>query len=315
MPSASCPDDECPYTKFNSDASSTFQNPNEKFAIQYGAGSISGDYAQDTVYLENNTDLVIKKQTFGLARTARDRILSLATQSNGILGLAFPALTSSDKPYQPFVSALAEQKLISQSVFSVALRQESMMIGGIDKDLYQGDIRYIPVLKNNNSKNQQPDYTFWSVGLQSMTVNNTDVIVNQDRSVILDTGTTLSYVDQTTANSIVKLITQKDHVSYDLESEVYVVDCSLKNSNITLDIAFSAQDQPVHLMVNVQDLIFPLYEDDSNSECGFGITYNFDNENTYVFGDTILRSAYFVFDMGQKRVGLATAINSQSKVE
>lgn len=316
MPSTSCPDNECPYSKFNSEASTTFHNPDKEFAIQYGAGSINGDFAQDTIYLENNTHLAIKEQMFGLARSAKDEIISLATQSNGILGLAFSALTSSSETYQPFVSALVEQHLISQPVFSIALQQESMIIGGVDKDLYKDDIHYVPVVKNINTKTQQPDYTFWSVGLQSMTINNTNVIANQDnRNVILDTGTTLSYLDQETAEHIVKLVTQKDHVSYDLESEMYTVDCSLKKSGIILDIAFTAENQQaVHLMVDAQDLIFPLYEDDSSNECGFGITYNFDKENTFVFGGTILRSAYFVFDMDQKRVGFATAIQSQSKV-
>jgi hypothetical protein len=316
VPSPSCPDNECPYSKFNSDASSTFHNPDKTFAIQYGAGSIDGDYGQDTIYLENNTHLAIKQQMFGLARSAKDGILSLATQSNGILGLGFPALTSASETYQPFVYALAEQHLISQPVFSIALQQESMMIGGVDQDFYQGDIHYVPVTKNSNIKTMEPDYTYWSVGLKALTVNDTNVFANQaPRDVILDTGTTLSYLDQATAERIVKLVTQKEHASYDLESEVYVVDCSLKNSDIILDIAFTAQEQQdVHLMVHVQDLVFPLYDDEKSNECGFGITYNFDKENTYVFGGTILRSAYFVFDVDQKRVGLATAIQSASKV-
>ncbi|KAG1061239.1 hypothetical protein G6F42_027731 [Rhizopus arrhizus] len=169
------------------------------FSIQYGAGSIEGSYVKETVNLVANTNQQVKSQPIGLANSAKDGIISLATEANGILGLAFPALTANsdtDQAYEPFVFNLASQKLISEPVFSISLDQEQMMIGGIDKEQHTGDVHYIPVVKNTNPKTGSSDYTFWSVELQDVSVNNesSSIVTKENKKpVILDTGTTLSY--------------------------------------------------------------------------------------------------------------------------
>ncbi|GAN01471.1 gastricsin-like [Mucor ambiguus] len=321
VPSSLCPKDECPYSKFQDNTSSTYESMDLAFSIQYGAGSIEGSYVKETVSLVANTNQQVKSQPIGLANSAKDGIISLATEANGILGLAFPALTANsdtDQAYEPFVFNLASQKLISEPVFSISLDQEQMMIGGIDKEQHTGDVHYVPVVKNTNPKTGNSDYTFWSVDLQDVRVNNesSSIVTKQSKKpVILDTGTTLSYVDKALADEIVKRVTNKTSVSIDQSSDLYTVDCDLKSSNTKVELAFSSgSDQPVLLEMNMQDLILPLFGSD-NPKCAFGITYNFDKSNTFVFGGTVLRSAYFVYDMGQKRVGLATAINSKSQIK
>ena len=321
VPSNLCPKDECPYNKYQQNKSSSFETMDLSFSIQYGAGSIEGSYVRETVNLVANTNQQVKSQPIGLVNTAKDGIISLATKANGILGLAFPALTANsdtDQAYEPFLFNLVSQNLISEPVFSISLDQEQMMVGGIDKEQYIGNVHYVPVVKNINPKTSKSDYTFWSVELQDVIINDksSNIVTKETKqSVILDTGTTLSYVNKDLADEIVKSVTNKTTVSIDLSSDLYTVDCSLKDSNLKVELAFSATSgQVVRLEMDIQELILPLFGSD-NSKCAFGITYNFDKSDTFVFGGTILRSAYFVYDMGQKRVGLATAVNSKSQIK
>ncbi|KAI9469822.1 MAG: aspartic peptidase domain-containing protein [Benjaminiella poitrasii] len=328
VPSTSCPDDQCPYTKFKTNESSTFEWMNSSFAVQYGAGSISGNYAKDIIHLANNTDQQIKLQPFGLVNSAQDDIISLATQSNGILGLAFPALTANSdtsNAYDPFVFNLARQNLIPKPVFSISLGQEQMILGGVDEKLYDGELLYVPVNQNVNPKTNEPDYTFWSVRMSNIvllgdgsnkntTTSLLDTSSDGNQTVILDTGTTLSYLNKNLTDQIVRWATQKDSLSLDLSTNMYSVDCSLTEDNRTIAFLFPSSDnQAVRFEVPLKDLV--LSNDGSSSQCTFGITYDFNQENTFVFGGTVLRSAYVVFDMGQKRVGLASSIQSSSSVQ
>ncbi|KAI8639020.1 aspartic peptidase domain-containing protein [Parasitella parasitica] len=321
VPSNLCPHDECPYVNFQKNKSSTYESMDLSFSIQYGAGSIEGSYAKETVNLVGGDNHEIKGQPIGLVDSAKDDIISLSTKANGILGLAFPALTANsdtDQAYEPFMFKLARERLIPEPVFAISLDQEQMMIGGIDNEQYTGDIQYVPVVKNINPKTNQLDYTFWSVDLENVAVNNRNsgiVTKAKKKPVILDTGTTLSYVNKQLADEIVKAVTNKTPVSVDLSSNLYKVDCSLKDSAVKVELAFSAaSDRTVRLELDLQELVLPLIGTD-DSECAFGITYHFDEADTFVFGGSILRSAYFVYDMGQKRVGLATAINSKSQIK
>ncbi|CEP07795.1 hypothetical protein [Parasitella parasitica] len=321
VPSHLCPHDECPYIKFQENKSSTYASMDLTFSIQYGAGSIKGTYAKETVSLAAETNQKTEGQPIGLVSSAKDDIISSSTEANGILGLAFPALTANsdtDQAYEPFVFNLASQKLISEPVFAISLNQEQMMIGGIDREQYIGDVHYVPVVKNRNPKTNKLDYTFWSVDLENVAVNNRNsgIITKEKRKpVILDTGTTLSYVNKQLADEIVKAFTNKTSVSVDLSSNLYKVDCGLKDSGVKVELSFStASDQAVRLQVDAQELVLPPIGTD-DLECAFGITYHFDEADTFVFGGSILRSAYFVYDMGQRRVGLATAINSISQIK
>lgn len=292
---------------------------NLSFSVTYGQGSIHGKYAKDTINLLGpGSGLTSNEQTFGLAESATDIISEdMEMTSNGILGLAFPALAANSdtlEAYNPFIFELAAKKVISQAIFSVSLSdangwQSELTIGGVNRDKYVGDIHYVPVEKNINPKTGKLDYTFWSVKLKGIQANKNNNTIAVNKNVILDTGTTYSYLSKELADQIVQDVTQQK-VSVDLQSQLYIVDCKLRSSNQTIDLEF---DLSTRLSIPVADLILPPADKDSN-QCGFSITYNFDKEETLVLGDNILRSTLFVFDIESKRVGMATAVNSRSKI-
>ncbi|KAI7897321.1 aspartic peptidase domain-containing protein [Mucor mucedo] len=312
VPWSSCASNECPYARFDSSKSSTFQSMNLSFALTYGQGSIHGEYAKDKISLSPTSKLSIS-QTFGLTKSAKDIITQgVKMTSNGILGLGFPALTANSdtvEAYNPFVFQLAQENMISNPVFCISLNigdgwSSELTIGGVDETRYKGEISYVPVEKNTNPKTQELDYTFWSVQLESIGVEN-GTKEQVKSNVILDTGTTLSYLTKTLVDRIVSDVTQ-EKLTFDLQNELYLVKCELKTSHKKILLDFKG----AQLSIDLADLILPF----DDQHCAFGITYNFDKKNSLVLGDSLLRSAFFVFDLGQKRVGMATAVNSESKV-
>lgn len=295
VPSILCDSHECPYTKFNPKKSSTFQDKNVTFSIQYGAGSVRGDYVQDKVQLDDKISL--PNQVFGLATAAKDGILSEATDSNGILGLGFPALTASsdtEQAYSPFVFNLYEQGVISEPVFSISLKDKELQFGLGSSEIK--NVRYVDVVKNIDPKTNRENYTFWSIRLNSIQTTDNQTLENKAHKVILDTGTTLSYLTQTIVENMLKLF----NISYSLDtsSNLYQVKCDVGSSDKKVQFAL---DNNVKLDLAVQDLVTSL---DGGKSCIFGLTFGFDNSNSFVFGDSVLKAMYLVFDFGKHRVGI-----------
>lgn len=307
---------ECPYSSFNQEKSSTFKTTNVSFSLEYAQGDIRGEYVKDRMnLLGEKSELTIDGQTFGLANSAHDIITQDEEYtSNGILGLGFPKLTANSdtvEAYTPFIFNLVKQQLISEPIFCISLNDKEgwksqLTIGGVDHDQYSGELYYVPVEKNVDKKTNELDYTFWSVQLDSIQLNNSNVKI--DQSVMLDTGTTLSYLTKDMIDQIVHSVTQQQgELEFDRQSELYIVDCALKSSKQKIDLVFGKK---IKLSISIGDLVMDADEDDN--KCHFGITHGFDQNDSLVFGDNILRTAFFAFDMEKKQVGMATSNNNNS---
>ncbi|KAI9360124.1 aspartic peptidase domain-containing protein, partial [Pilaira anomala] len=220
VPSSECPSSQCPYKRFDQEKSSTYQPLNISFAINYAQGSVHGSYAKEKMNLlgpESTNNITSPEQTIGLSHSAKEIISGgMEMTSNGILGLAFPALAANSdtlEAYKPFLFELAAKKIISQPVFSISLNekegwQSELTIGGINRDKFTGEIRYLPVVKNVNPKTAELDYTFWSVELKGIQIDQKNNLkVNQ--KVTLDTGTTYSYLSKELVDQIVQDVTQQ----------------------------------------------------------------------------------------------------------
>ncbi|RCH99517.1 hypothetical protein CU097_015439 [Rhizopus azygosporus] len=333
IPSSKCSNQACKPSAFDSNKSSTFKPLNMSFSITYGLGSISADYAKDTMRLGN---ISVSDQTFGLATSVGDNIIAPTDNtitSSGILGLGFPALTANSDTalaYDPFIFSLAKQNLIPEPIFGVYLGSMDatgwageVLLGAVNQSKYTGELKYVPVQQNINPKTQKLDYTYWSVGIQDIKViqnNQTASITaagnsseSSTKNAMLDTGTTFTYLTKEMADRIIGLIAQRSPSEMSQSNGLYVVDCNLKTTEVKLELMIASTDtnQPVHWQIDIMDLIVPL----SENRCGFGITYKESSLNdNLIIGDIFLRSSYLVFDMGNKRVGLASAAGMKSSV-
>lgn len=361
MPSSQCPRNECPFGGFQESASSTFQDLHDKFGIQYGIGSVNGTYAKDTVTVAG---VSVPNQQFGLALTTEEILTSPTTvggdgssppstynqsavQGNGILGLGYPQLTAAttqgEPAYNPFVFNLVDQKLINQPVFSVYLNRADkegwageIILGGIDKSKYSGDLQYLAVAQLTTSKNPlepgkpgghqqggsgRNGYYYWMVYGQGVAVANgsesQDFRLDSMSAFILDTGTTLTYMPNKIALEVAAAITSPSGFQLDRDTGVLIVDCSTAQSPVQFQLQMapssSPTNNPVVLSVPVSELVIPLDGDtpETSSACMLGIAplgnSGSISSNMFLVGDSLLRSTYLVFDMGQNRIGIAAA--------
>lgn len=324
VPGISCSEKECPYNRFDPSQSSTFSMVNDtppSFYIAYGIGSVNGTFAKDDVHLG---DAFISQQMFGIASSTKDLILMFSSPSNGILGLGYPALTASNVEYDPFLFRLQKEGLIERPVFSISMGSVhdhgwvgEILLGGTNPEKYIGEINYEPVWGN---------HTYWMVGGRSVQIIKKSTVPNEDqllmnstfistRGLIIDTGTTLTYMDRTLTDEIVHMVT--DNVIFDHMSGTYMIDCALKQETAT-DYLLKFTMERTTLAIPIKDLILPLMREgkqqqDSSSICMFGIapwmttgTSKKMNENGWILiGDSVLRSTYLVFDMKDHQIGFA----------
>ncbi|KAI8391545.1 aspartic peptidase domain-containing protein [Radiomyces spectabilis] len=337
VPFTDCPQEQCPFTRFTSAKSSTYRDLNITFEVQYGSGSASGKYATDVVSMGNAT---IPKQQLGMVNDT-DKIVPLGSYArtialtgglapNGVMGFAFPGLTCVPKgtpSYNPFIFNLIQENLISEPLFSLSFydalgsSNAELMMGGIDKSRYLGSISYVPVTQLVGSYNPNEAYGYWMVNGQGVSIidtfpNGTSLLHDQRfpyvRGIIFDTGTTLTYMDRDLADSLMKNLNIDFH--FDDDVGLYAVDCAIRNS--TQQVEFQVSDRanisttPVHIRINVRQLFLPSKPStkDEDETCYFSIAAwpEDKSSSTILLGNSLLRYLYLVFDMGNKRVGIAT---------
>ncbi|CAO3597543.1 unnamed protein product [Absidia cylindrospora] len=280
--------------------------------------------------------------------------------ANGILGLGFPSLTNSANgggdSYNPFVFSLVEKGLIKEPIFSVMMGSISdkgwageIVFGGID-DEYKDDLHYVPLAPSTPDKilpknattpqdklkihqEQERKYTYWMVFGQGLHLKRSNGQSIQHfplkplKGFIIDTGTTLTYMEKTLAEQIVTSAARKSdgsagNVLMDQTSGTYIVDCSVYQTDQLLDFELSPKNEatqdPVRITVPICDLVIPLNADHPQqaTQCMFGIApWLQANSNgkslerngleMVLIGDSILRSTYLVFDLKQRAIGFA----------
>lgn len=131
--------------------------------------------------------------------------------------------------------------------------------------------------------------------------------------VILDSGTTLTYIPNDMAQEIATGV----GAGSDPNAGVYVP-CSLMNSPATFNFGFGNSKGP-SIQVQISEFVIPYpplddgsipTDNDGNEICQWGILGADDSPN--LFGDTFLRSAYVVYDIQNKNIGIAQTVFNTS---
>nr|P40782.2 RecName: Full=Cyprosin; Flags: Precursor [Cynara cardunculus]prf//2124255A cyprosin [Cynara cardunculus subsp. flavescens] len=134
------------HSKYRSTDSTTYKKNGKSAAIQYGTGSISGFFSQDSVKLG---DLLVKEQDF-IEATKEPGITFLAAKFDGILGLGFQEISVGDAV--PVWYTMLNQGLVQEPVFSFWLNRNAdeqeggeLVFGGVDPNHFKGEHTYVPV--------------------------------------------------------------------------------------------------------------------------------------------------------------------------
>jgi len=152
----------------------------------FGSGDLYGQLAQDTVYLGG---VVVTSQTFCMIDQEEGSWTSSSDPFDGLLGLAFPALSDSTSSGTPLFDSMITQGALDRnavSFFFGSYSEEtdaSITFGIPPKDLYIAPIQYIQVTTP----------LYWQVVLKDIYVNGVPQNLCEDKTcyAVLDTGTTL----------------------------------------------------------------------------------------------------------------------------
>ncbi|KAL2891914.1 putative aspartic-type endopeptidase [Ceratocystis lukuohia] len=262
------------------------QDPLLHFQTRYGSGEkVSGPLGRSDITIAGMT---VTKQCVGLAN---DTYWNGNNATNGILGMAYPALTSGyggydaggessyRQTYQPIFSSMVSQGLVAP-VFAVALEKGPK--GGLVGWGGLPDISWTPMAIASTdiliaSVSSFPDassqYTFYTVvtdGIQYGQVQD-----SRKYLYIVDTGTTLLYLPP---------------AIYLYQYGAYFAPCDASSPRIAIII------NNVKLWLNPADLIYSDFKDSATGYCAIGVTTG--GEGPYILGDVFLQSVMTVFDIG-----------------
>lgn len=151
--------------------------------IMFGTGELKGPLHVDTYHVG---PMEVDHQPFAMIREMSGEVFA-SFPFEGILGLAFPSLSFGG--IKPFFERVIEKKLLKKNEFAFYLNADSsrpsaLLWGGVDQDLYEGDILMFPVKK--------PHY--WALELVDFRIGNRSLMEDEKHSktkyLIVDTGTT-----------------------------------------------------------------------------------------------------------------------------
>ncbi|SPO04469.1 probable aspartic proteinase, pepstatin-sensitive [Cephalotrichum gorgonifer] len=284
VPSSECGSIACYlHNKYDSKKSSSYKANGTEFEIHYGSGSLSGFVSQDTLTIG---DLTVKKQDF--AEATKEPGLAFAFgRFDGILGLGYDTI-SVNGIVPPFYN-LVNEGAVDEPVFAFYLADEAgqseVIFGGIDEKHIKGDITYIPLRRK----------AYWEVDFDSISFGD-ETAELENTGVILDTGTSLNVLPSALAELLNKEIGAKR--GYNGQ---YTVECSKKAElpDITFELAghkfpLSAEEY----ILEIQGSCISTFQ---------GMDFPAPTGPLAILGDAFLRRYYSIYDLGNHRVGIATA--------
>lgn len=274
-------------------------------------GSYSkGDYFRDEFKI---ADATVANMTMGLGKDT--------TIAYGLVGVGYALNEAIIRTEQSLSAAYANlpalmmnQGLIATNAYSLWLNDldastGSILFGAIDTEKYVGDLTRIPIVKNE----QTSEYDSFIVSLTSLhavSSSGRDELTSREFpiEVVLDSGTTLSYLPQDIAQEIWVEV----GAIYSRSAGLALIPCRMQSSTGYFSFTFAGPGGPtVDVMMDelVLDLVLhgpalkfsngPYMGEDA---CEFGIQ---NTTGTNLLGDTFLRSAYVVYDLINNEIGIA----------
>nr|BAD36915.1 pepsinogen C [Myocastor coypus] len=279
------------HSRFNPNKSSTYTSAGQTFSLQYGSGSLTGLFGYDTLTIQ---DTQVPKQEFGLSEQEPGGSFLYAA-FDGIMGLAYPGLSAGDATTA--MQGLLREGALSQSLFSVYLGSQqdatneggALILGGVDESLYSGAISWTPVTQE----------LYWQIGIEDFLLDGeASGWCSEGCQAIVDTGTSLLTVPQQYLSTLIEAIGAEED-----EYGEYLVDCNNVQNLPTLTFVISGVQFPLSPSAYI-------LSGDQYCMVGLESTYlSSDNGQPFwILGDVFLRSYYSVFDLGNNRVGFATAV-------
>ncbi|KAL0111575.1 hypothetical protein PUN28_013043 [Cardiocondyla obscurior] len=273
--------------RYNGAMSSTYYPTNIPFHIQYMFQNVSGYLSIDVV---NIAGLNIKYQLFGEAVNELGGIYSMVF--DGILGMGNYPVQSANLKISAFNNMIM-QGLISRPVFSFYLNRHfptrnELILGGSDPTCYNGEFTYVNVTNK-----------YWQIPMDKVQINDY-VFCENGCQVIIDTGSTGIIGPSSDIAIIYKYIQKLLTNNFEKEGKVncnyvsYLPDINfvLGGKTFTLTGADYTFEREIFNM----------------TACYTTFTKHFLPDNSiWILGTVFISRYYTEFDMGNNRMGFASA--------
>jgi len=282
---------------------STTYSASEKYLrITFGTANLAGPVATDRFRIGPFT---LKDQDFGMIEEAGGSTFS-QMPLEGIVGLGFPAMASAGaKGRLPFFDNVIKQGLLEHNEFAFYFSKtlgkdggNAIFWGGVDKRLYEGDIRMFPV--------SQPFY--WSLDLHGFRLGSEDLSLHQ--SLLQRQGARGDYDpelrDSIPASTMSKLILDTGTTYFTAAGALY----DQLNEKLPSGLCTDTKDYPP-LVYTLKDVSGQLYElkipsteymiSTSGVHCRLAFMELSVDEKfgpAMLLGEVFMRSYFTVFDRG-----------------
>ncbi|XP_061254128.1 gastricsin [Bos javanicus] len=292
VPSVYCQSQACTsHTRFNHSLSSTYSTNEQTFSLQYGSGSLTGILGYDTLTVQG---IKVPNQEFGLSKTEPGTNF-LYAKFDGIMGMAYPSLSVDGAT--TVLQGMLQEGALTSPVFSFYLSSQqgsqdggAVIFGGVDSCLYTGQIYWAPVTQE----------LYWQIGFEEFLIGDQATgWCSTGCQAIVDTGTSLLTVPQQFLSALLQATgAQEDQYGQ------FPVDCNNIQNLPTLTFVINGVQFPL------PPASYILNNDDSYCILGVEVTYvpSQNGQPLWILGDVFLRSYYSVYDLGNNRVGFATAV-------
>ncbi|TKR70226.1 hypothetical protein L596_022276 [Steinernema carpocapsae] len=275
--------------KFDSSKSTTYQKNGQQWSIQYGTGSAEGFLGEDTVCFGdlNTKQLCVPKTTFGQAKSIAQ--FFAGTPIDGILGLGFQSLAV-DNVVPPLINA-NNQGLLDKPIFTVWMEEKGNVLnkrGGLytyggfdDAHCSAKDLKYQPL----------SSATYWQFRMDAASAGSYSS--SQGWDVISDTGTSFIAGPSDVIDGIARAIGATND-----GFGGYSISCT-GGADIVFTIGGNKFAIKAHNYV----------VSNGNNQCQLGMSGQ-DSGGfgpSWILGDPWIRQFCNVYDIGQKRIGFATA--------
>ncbi|KAI8955717.1 aspartic peptidase domain-containing protein [Xylaria longipes] len=302
----------CTFGSYDANQSSSVEVINEDFQIAYVDGSSSrGAYIAETFGIG---DVEIQNVTMGLG---------LETDiAYGLVGVGYAAneasVSQSAEIYNNLPIVMRDSGRIKTNAYSLWLNdldasKGNILFGGIDTDKYMGDLIRVNVIEDARS-GLFTSFTVQLTSLQAHSSSGDDTLTSSSFPVpvVLDSGTTFSYLPQDLAEEVWQEVGAQYYLVGQQGAGAPLVPCALANNQGRLSFGFGGQGGPA-INVSMDELVLPIFTGDpvpfetgpykGQPACQFGVQNI--SGNSFLLGDTFLRSAYVVYDLENNEIGLA----------
>lgn len=258
--------------------------------------------------------------TMGLALKTKD-------VEYGLVGVGYMRNEASTqaplrKIYPNLPVALQMQGKTNSIAYSLWLNDKTadkgnILFGAVDTEKFQGSLSIMDILVDERINN----YTHFSVPLTSVSANSSsgnDILTTDETmpiTAVLDSGTSLTYLP----DDMAKQAWKEAGAIYDNSREfgIALIPCEFgENNKASFTFGFAGPNGP-KIEVAMRDMVVPAYKGKARpfpsgpykgkSICTFGIQNQTASDDlpVYLLGDTMLRSAYVVYDLVNNQIGIA----------